>query len=415
MTSKSGPSSTSADTAELLGQVHRQHWGRLIALLVVKTRRIDLVEDALGEAFARAARGWPGDGAPANPAGWLYTTAYRHLVGRLRSEAVAGRTAARLAARPDAAHGSGDVAEALPDERLQLILLCCHPALGAESRAPLALRLVIGTATHEIARLFLVPRDTMAARITRAKQRIVAAGIPLSRPVADELAARLDEVCRTIYLAFTAGYTPGSGTELLRPDLAGEAVELAVVLQQVVPDAPQVTALLALLQFQHARRDARMTDGRLVTLADQDRTLWRHDEIASASRHLFSLSPTTGYAESLRRQALIAAEHGRAATASATDWAAISAHYAALAALTGSPVVRLNQAVAVAEVEGPQAALALLDGLDELLPTSHRLPAVRADLLRRLGQLDAAAACYDLAIERCDNDVERAFLVERRP
>lgn len=397
----------------MLAATHRSEWGRLVSLLVARTRRLDLVEDALAEAFARAAARWPVDGVPANPTGWLYTTAHRQVVGRLRGEAVAGRKAPLLAVRPGWA-APAEPGDELPDERLHLILLCCHPALPVESRSALALRLVIGTSTEQIARLFLVPTPTMAARITRAKQKIAAAGIPLGAPAADELAGRLDEVCRTIYLAFTAGYTPGAGPDLLRADLAGDAVELAAVLRQLLPRAPQVVALHALLLLQHSRRDARASDGALVTLADQDRSRWRRDEIELGLGLVGRLPPVGGYAEELRLQALIAAEHARARRAADTDWAIIAGRYAELESLTGSAVVRLNRAVAVAEADGPRAGLALLDGLDEHLPGNHRVPAVRAELATRCGDTTLALTAYEQAIALCANDVERTHLEHRR-
>ena len=411
MTSTSDRSSTRAERA--VATAYRADWGRLLSLLVTRTRRLDLAEDALAEAFTRAAERWATDGVPHNPGGWLYTTAYRLLIGRLRAEAIRGRLPTMLAVGPGwAPPPNGDV-EALGDERLDVILLCCHPALSAEARSPLALRLVVGTSTEEIARLFLVSTPTMAARLTRAKKKIVAAGIPLASPVDDELRDRLDEVCRTIYLAFTAGYTPGRAPDLLRADLAGEAVELAVVLHRLVPQAPQVRALLALLLLQHARRDARVSGGALVTLADQDRSRWRHDELRAGDQLVSALPPASGYAEELRLQGLIAVEHARAPTASDTDWSAIARHYARLERLTNSPVVRLNRAVAVAEATGPEAGLALLDGLDDRAPSAHRLPSVRADLARRAGRLDLARASYYEALARCTNEVERAHLEGR--
>jgi predicted RNA polymerase sigma factor len=278
MTSTSAPSSTSAEPA--LPRIYRAEWGRLLSLLVSRTRRLDLVEDALSEAFARAAQRWPREGTPVNPAGWLYTTAHRQVVGRLRAEAVAGRKAPLLAVRPGWV-SSSDPDEPLADDRLHLILLCCHPAISHESRSALALRLVIGTPTEQIARLFLVSPTTMAARLTRAKKKVVQAGIPLGSPIEDELRSRLDEVCRTIYLAFTAGYAPGVGPDLLRADLSGEAVRLAEVLNGLVPNAAQGRALRALLLLQHSRRGARVHNGQLVTLADQDRSTWRHDETST--------------------------------------------------------------------------------------------------------------------------------------
>jgi RNA polymerase sigma-70 factor (ECF subfamily) len=411
MTSRSGPFPTTAELA--IAAIYRSDWGRLLAVLVARTRRLDLAEDALGEAFARAADRWPRDGVPANPAGWLYTTAQRHLVGRLRAEAVAGRKQPLLAIRPGWVAPPDDAEEELRDERLQLILLCCHPALPIDSRAALALRLVIGTPTEQIARLFLVSQPTMAARLTRAKKKIVAAGIPLGTPLAEELRSRLDEVTRTIYLAFTAGYAPGSGPDLVRTDVAGDAVQLAATLHAVTDEAAQATALYALLLLQHSRRDARVRDGQLVRLDDQDRSLWHQDEIDAGLALVDGLRPGDGYAEELRLQALIAAEHARGRDGRSPDWEAIARHYAALEAITASPVVRINRAVAVAETSGPAAGLELLRDLDDVIGHSHRLAAVRADLARRAGQFDLARASYRAAIALGPNDVERDFLVAR--
>lgn len=411
MTSRSDPSSTAPD--EAVARIHREEWGRLLSLLVARTRRLDLAEDALGEAFARAAAQWRRDGVPASPAAWLYTTAHRHVVGQVRREVVAGRKAPLLVLRGEWAPAAADPDD-LPDERLHLVLLCCHPALPEASRSALALRLVIGTTSEQIARLFLVPPATMAARLTRAKRKIMLAGIPLGAPVGVELRARLDGVCRTIYLAFTAGYAPATGDDLLRADLAGDAVELAAVLHRVTPDSPQVRALYALVLLQHARRDARVgTDGGLVPLADQDRTRWRHDEIGVALRLLDDMAPADGYAEELRLQALIAAEHARVPTAAGTDWTAIAARYAELEALSRSAIVRLNRAVAVAEAQDPRAGLALLVGLDDLLGDDHRLHAVRGELAFRAGRFRVAEASFRAAVDRCGNTVERAHLGTR--
>ncbi len=411
MTSRSGRSSNSADSA--LSTLYREEWGRLLSLLVARTRRIDLVEDALSEAFARAADRWPSSGLPDRPAGWLYTTAYRLIIDRRRAEAVAGRYAPRLAVRPSWEPPNDPTAE-FADDRLDLILLCCHPALPTISQSALALRLVIGTPTDQIARLFLVSTATMAARITRAKAKIVTAGIPLGTPVSAELPARLDEVCRTIYLAFTAGYAPGSGADLARIDLAGDALRLADVLHSFAPDADQVRALLALLLLQHSRRDARAHDGRLVPLADQDRSLWHADEIKLGLDLIASLSPTTGYAEQLRREALIAAAHASTIDGADTDWAEIAGHYAALESMTGSAIIRLNRAVAVAEVDGPRAGLALLAELGDTLKDHHRFAAVCGELALRAGDDQLAAASFEAAVELCDNEVERAYLSARQ-
>lgn len=412
MTSTSDLSSTSAE--QLLAEVYRADWGRLLSLLVTRSRRLDLAEDSLGEAFARAAARWPSNGVPSDPAAWLYTTAWRQLLAGLRAEAMRGRKAPLLTV--GAAWSEQPVTSELgelDDDRLALILLCCHPALHPHARSPLALRLILGTSTSEIARLFLVPKATMAARITRAKKKIVLAGIPLTRPADDELRVRLGDVCRTIYLAFTAGYTPGQGADLLRSDLAGDAVRLALILRRLVPGKDQVEALAALLLLQHARRDARVSAGRLVTLPEQDRTQWHRDEIAAGTTVVSALPRTTGYAEELRLQALIAAEHCNSPTAQDTDWRVITQLYGALEALTGSPVVRLNRAVALAESDGPESGLALLASLDDELSENHRLHAVRAELSRKAGDLMAAQHSYEQAIARCTNQVEHDHLQER--
>ncbi len=413
MTLKSDPSSTSAETA--LADVHRADWGRLLSLLVAHSRRLDLAEDALSEAFARAAARWPVAGVPQNPSAWLHTTARRLILDGLRAEAIRGRKAPLLAVgREWVAPPSIDEFDELDDERLSLILLCCHPALSPESRSALALRMVIGTTTEEIARLFLVPQSTMAARLTRAKKKIVVAGIPLASPVGDELQRRLSDVCRTIYLAFTAGYAPGRGPDLLRLDLAGEAVELAAVVHRLVPKSGEAQALYGLLLLQHARRDARASNGRLVTLTDQDRSRWHREEQEVGAALVTALPPSAGYLEELRLQGLIAAEHAGALAAVDTNWKAISAHYGLLEELTGSPIVRLNRAVAIAEAEGPSAGLALLDGLDEYLPDNHRLHAVRADFAQRAGEADQALASYQRALDTCDNEVEYHHLERQR-
>lgn len=404
----------------------REHWGRLLALLVARYRDLTLAEDALADAVEAAVRTWPVDGTPREPAAWLLTVARRRATDRLRGadatrrhtrllavdQVIAGR--ALSAPVEDAALDALADAE-LPDERLRLILLCCHPALAPEAQAALALRLVVGVPTGEVARLFLVSEATMAARITRAKKRIVASRIPFALPDADRLPERVESALRAIYLAFTAGYAPGQGTDVLQADLAGEAVRLARVLAGLVPADAAARALLALLLLQHARRDARVdAAGDLVLLPDQDRTRWHRDEIAEGLALLRGVHPQTPYAADLTLQAQIAALHTTASTAERTDWAAIAERYRLLEELTGSPVVRLNRAVAVAEAVDADAGLALLEGLDDHLPTSHRLPAVRAELLARAGRTAEAAASLDLTIERCANDAERRYLLTRR-
>ncbi|WP_345522799.1 RNA polymerase sigma factor [Nocardioides conyzicola] len=386
----------------------RDEWGRLLALLVAQFRRLDLAEDGLAEAFEAAARTW--DDVPDNPPAWLLTTARRRVLDRLRAEAVAARKLPLLAVeasvQEEAQAFMADVGEPVQDERLRLVLLCAHPSLPAPSAAALTLRLVLGVSTEDVARLFLVPTTTMAARLTRARKRLAAE----SFEVPADLAPRVAVVADVAYLAFTAGYAPGSGPDVLRASVAGEAIRLVRVLRSVLPYADvEVDALLALMLLQHSRRDARAVDGRLVLLPDQDRSRW---DLAAIAEALDLLRPwVAAPASPYLLQALIAAEHAIAPTAADTAWDRIVLRYEELEDLTGSPVVRLNRAVAVAEASGPAAGLAVLSGLT--LP-GHRLPATRAELLARLGRLDDARTAYDEAIGRCGNLAERAHLIERR-
>lgn len=403
-----------------LEEVVREEWGRLTSLLLAQFRRLDLVEDALADAVEAAARRWPVDGTPDNPAGWLHTTARRRLLDRLRAEGTARSKAPLLVTEAERTREGGDVMAdpggLVEDDRLRLVLMCTHPALAPEAASALALRLVLGVSTHDIARLFLVPEPTMAARLTRAKKKIVAAGIPFAVPDADALPDRIDTVAQTAYLAFTAGYAPGSGPDLLRADLAGEAVRLVRVVLALRPGEPVLLALLALMLLQHSRRDARVDgEGRLVLLADQDRTRWHREDVEEALALLADpvlAGPLTTRAASYVVQATIAAEHARAATAADTRWDRVVDHYDLLLRLTPSPSVQVARAVAVAEASGPRAGLAAL--ADVPATGSHRTDAVRAELHRRAGDVDAARAAYDRAIAACHNDVEREHLVQQR-
>lgn len=298
------------------------------------------------------------------------------------------------------------------DERLRLVLLCAHPALPREAAAALTLRLVLGVSTEDLARLFLVRTSTMAARLTRARKRL--AGESFAVPSGAELADRVRVVSDVAYLAFTAGYAPGSGPDVLRADVAAEAIRLVRVLRDVLPEpVSEIDALLALMLLQHSRREARVDDdGRLVLLPDQDRGRWRRDEITEAIKLLTPL--TDAPAAPYLLQALVAAEHAIAATSDDTDWSRIVARYDELLRLSDSPVVRLNRAVAVGEADGPLAGLAALDRLTEAELPGHRLPAARAELLARAGQPDAAREAYDAAIARCANEAERSHLEQRR-
>ena len=404
---------------DALTDVVREEWRRLVALLLTQFRRLDLVEDALGDAVEAASRTWPADGVPANPQAWLMTAARRRVLDRLRTEEVARRKEPLLLLDAEQ-HEEGvrtmaDAGSLVEDDVLRLVLMCAHPALAPEAASALSLRLVLGVPTADIARLFLVPEPTMAARITRAKKRIVGAGIPFAVPDADVLPERLEVVAQTAYLTFTAGYSPGTGPDLLRAHQSGEAIRLVRVVLGLRPDEPALVALLALMLLQHSRRDARVGDGRLVLLADQDRTRWHHDEIAEATRLLTRpqlAGPLTPLAASYVLQARIAAEHATAPSAQETRWDRVVRLYDLLLQVAPTPSARLARAVAVAEQHGPAAGLDALEGLD--VPQSHRPAAVRAELLSRAGDVDAARAAYDQAIAACRNEVETAFLVAQR-
>ncbi len=335
------------------------------------------------------------------------TTAQRRALDRLRREENDRRRLPLLITDAPAAEPDAD--GPLADERLRMLFACCHPALSPDARAAMMLRFVAGLTTAEIARLFLVPEPTMSARLTRAKQKMAMAGIPLRRPSAAELPTRLGIVLTVVYLLFTEGYRATAGPALTRPELAAEAIRLGYLLGELLPDEDEIVALLALMLIQHARRDARLgPDGRLARLPEQDRTRWHYDEIDRGMDLLRRLDRRRG---DYHLQALIAAEH---VTGADTDWSRIAGLYAELERRTGSPVVRLNRAVAVAEAGAPEAALALVDGLGEALPASHQVPVVRAELLVRLGRTGEAAQAFDEALAKVRTEAERAHLSRRR-
>lgn len=408
------------DPHEVLDATVREQWGRLTSLLLAQFRRLDLVEDALADAVEAAARHWAGRGVPDNPSAWLMTTARRRLLDQLRAEAMMRRKGTLLVTdaerQQEIVTTMADPGGLVDDDLLRLVMMCAHPALAPEAASALALRLVVGVSTHDIARLFLVSESTMAARLTRAKKKVVTAGIPFAVPSVADLPGRLDIVAQTAYLAFTAGYAPGSGDHLLRAELAGSAISLVQVTRGLRPDEPALIALLALMLFQHSRRLARIDDrGRLVLLADQDRTLWQHDEIERARALLENpvlREPVSAVAAGHLLQARIAAEHALAPSADDTDWSRIVRLYDLLLQLQPTPPTALARAVAVSEAHGPSAGLEALAGID--WPTSHRLPAVRAELLTRLDEHERARAAYDEALGLCANAAERAHLVERR-
>ena len=405
---------------DVLAGTVRVEWGRLVSLLLAQFRRLDLVEDALADAVETAARRWPRDGAPDNPAAWLHTAARRRVLDRMRAEAMVQRKVPLLVVESERQEVvvRADPGDLVEDERLRLVLMCTHPALDPAAASALALRLVLGVTTHDVARLFLVPEPTMAARLTRAKKKIVSAGIPFAVPSADDLPERLGVVAQTAYLAFTAGYAPGSGPDAVRTGLAGEAIRLVRLVDTLRPGEPVLIALLALMLLQHSRRDARVDEsGQIVLLPDQDRSRWHHDEVAEALELLASprlTGPVDLAAAGYAVQARIAAVHATAATAADTDWEQVVRHYDGLLGFAPTPSARLARAVAVAEARGPREGLEALNGLETDLPHSHRLPAVRAELLSRLGDTTAAQAAYALAIGRCANDAERALLERRR-
>jgi RNA polymerase sigma-70 factor (ECF subfamily) len=392
----------------------REEWGRVVATLIKVTGDWDLAEECAQEAFALALRSWPRDGVPRRPGAWLTTAARNRATDRIRRAAV-GAAKLREVAMATVEDEPDSAESAIPDDRLRLIFTCCHPALSFEARVALTLRTLVGLTTAEIAGAFLVEEQTMTKRLVRAKQKIKNAGIPYRVPPAHLLPDRTAAVLAVLYLLFNEGYAASGGTELVRQELSGEAIRLTRVLDRLMPAEPEIQGLLALMLLQDARRDARVDkEGTLVTLEQQDRSRWDAGQIAEGVELLES-ALRHGRAGAYQVQAAIAACHATAVTAAETDWVQIATLYRRLTELVPSPVVELNRTVAVAMADGPVAGLVLLDALEASgkLANYHLLPATRADLLRRSGQMAEAAAAYTEALALAGTDAERRYLTRR--
>jgi RNA polymerase sigma-70 factor (ECF subfamily) len=399
----------------VVAEAFRSDWGRVVGYLIRVTGNWDLAEECAQDAFERALERWPRDGIPTSPAAWLKTTARNRALDRLRRAAVGDTKLKELMMLQPSEEGAVGDESGIEDDRLRLMFTCCHPALPVEAQVALTLRSLAGLTTPEIARAFLVPHETMAKRLTRAKRKITEARIPYRVPAADRLGERLRAVLVVIYALFNEGYGASAGDELIRKDLCAEAIRLGRLLAELMPDEPEALGLLSLMLLQDSRRAARVdTDGELVTLEDQNRSLWDQAAIAQAGLVL-------DRAVRLRRpgpyqlQAAIAAGHAHARTAVETDWQEIAVLYRRLSEIVPTPVVLLNRAVAVAMTQGPVAGLALVEELAQAgaLAGYYLLPATRGDLLRRLSRDREAATAYRRALELAPTDAERRFLRRR--
>ena len=390
------PRASGSATAQL-AELFREEWGRVLASLIGLLGDFDLAEEAAQEAFAIAAARWPGDGTPVNPRAWLVTTARNRAVDRIRRERTLAEKTQLLDVPLQTEMEIDDTM--FKDERLELLFTCCHPALALDAQVALTLRALGGLTTEEIARAFLVPDDTMAKRLVRAKRKIKASGIPFRVPPAHLLPDRLDAVLGVVYLIFNEGYGG-------RGPLSADAIRLGRALAELMPDEPEVHGLVALMLINDARRDARFADGSVVLLRDQDRSLWDLDHIAQG-RTALDRALALGGSGPYVIQAALAALHAD----EPQDWAQLALLYAELARLTGSSVVELNRAAAIAEAGDVEGALELVDGLE--LDGYHYLHATRAELLRRLGRVDEARAEYDRALELVHSDTERRFLEQQ--
>ena len=395
-------------------RIYRAEYGRVVASLVRRFGDIDVAEDAAAEALLAAVERWPVDGVPPNPGGWLTTTAGNRAIDRIRRESHRdAKHRAALLVMDDTPHRPTGV---VTDDRLRLVFTCCHPALAPEARVALTLRLLGGLTVAEIAQAFLVPETTMAQRLTRAKRKIRDARIPYRVPSVEDLPTRLSAVLAVVYLVHNEGYLASGAGAPVREELTGEAIRLGRLLHELLPESSEVTGLLALMLLTEARRAVRVAGGELVPLPDQDRGGWDRALVAEGHalvRECLVRSDRTGIGPGqYQLLAAVNAVHTDAPTAADTDWAQIAALYAQLEAVAPSPVVTLNRAVAVAELDGPEVALAMVDRLP--LAAYHPWHVTRAELLRRLGRGADARAAYDAAIELAGNEAERAYLTRRR-
>jgi RNA polymerase sigma-70 factor (ECF subfamily) len=401
---------TRADGA--VAAAFRDEWARVVATMIRVTGDWDLAEECAQEAFARAVDRWESDGVPDKPGAWLTTTARNIAVDRLRRAGVERAKLQEVAAVMDESTVDRSTVD---DDRLRLIFTCCHPALPLEARVALTLRTLCGLDTTEIARAFLVPVGTMAQRLVRAKHKIRNAGIPYRVPAPDLLPERTAAVLAVLYLMFNEGYAATGGADLVRRNLCDEAIRLARIMHTLMPGEVEVAGLLALMLLHHSRSSGRVSaDGELVSLSDQDRSLWSAGEITEGVRVL-EVALRSRRPGPYQIQAAIAACHAVAPDTEGTDWPQIAALYGELTRWTPSPVVELNRAVAVGMADGPAAGLALVDALAATgaLAGYHLLPATRADLLRRLDRPAEAAAAYRVALDQVTNDAERAYLTRR--
>ncbi|MDG6106151.1 RNA polymerase sigma factor [Dactylosporangium aurantiacum] len=402
------------DVHAVITRVHREEWARVVASLTRRFGDLDVAEEAAAEAFATAVQRWPGDGVPPNPGAWVTTTANRHAIDRLRRELKRDdkQKQAQMLHDDEPPEPTGPI----DDERLRLIFTCCHPALAMETRVALTLRMLGGLTVPEIARAFLVQETAMGQRITRAKAKIKAARIPYRMPSADDLPARVSGVLAVLFLVFNEGYlATGPDTDPVRHDLTTEAIRLTRLLRALLPHDGEVAGLLALMLLTEARRAARVSaGGELVTLDEQDRGAWDGSLIAEGHRlvreRLRSGEPPGRY----QILAAINAVHTSARDIRDTDWSQVVALYDQLTHLDPSPIVALNRAIAVAELDGPEVALAAVDRLGDRLNGYHAFHATRADLLRRLGRSQESRMAYDAAISAAGNTAEIAYLTRRR-